>query len=156
MLLLTACYQDYRYGRITNRLVLAVLAWGLCMQLQRGGVSGIIFWLTGGVLVWALTYPLFCLGTLGAGDVKLFASCAGAMGIKKGILFLCCTFLAAAVLSLQKMLYKHSLLQRFRYFFTYVGQTIQTAKLLPYEKEDTIHLAGPAAFALLLSLGGMY
>lgn len=156
LFLLAACYQDYRYGRIANRLVLAVLLWGLCVQLQSYGAAGMIFWLVGGVLVLALTYPLFGLGTLGAGDVKLFAACAGAMGIKRGILFLCCTFLVAAVLSLQKMLFRHNLLQRFRYFFTYIGQTIQTAQLLPYEKEDTIHLAGPAAFAVLLSLGGMY
>lgn len=162
LLLLIAVCQDYRQDKIKNGLVMSMLLWGLYLQIAGCGGRGIWLFLTGSCLTFFLTYPLFQIGALGAGDVKLFTACAGALGIKRGLLFLCCTFLTAAVLSLRKMLYQHTLFQRFRYFFTYIRQAVLMAQIIVYEWDDTkkkerrIHLAGPAFFAMLLGLGGMY
>lgn len=132
------------------------------MQFSGRGLTGVLDFAEGFFSVFLLTYPVFKLGMLGAGDGKLFAVCAGAMGVNRGVAFLFCTFLVAAVLAVLKMLYHRNFLQRFRYFFTYAGQAVCTSRLTVYEqdtaerKESRIHLAGPALLALLLYLGGVY
>lgn len=132
------------------------------MQFSGKGLAGVLDFGEGFLGIFLLTYPLFKLGMLGAGDGKLFAVCAGTMGINRGVAFLFCTFLVAAILAVLKMLYHRNFFQRFRYFFTYVGQAASTARLTVYEqdaagkKENRIHLAGPALLALLIGLGGFY
>lgn len=147
---------------------MAGLLGGGYSQFFNLGFTGILYFGTGFLSTFALLYVFFKIGALGAGDVKLLAVCVGTIGIKKGIIFLCFAFLAAAVLSLLKMLTEHNLIRRFRYFFNYAGQVLATAKIISYEpfmeygKEDlqkkhrTIHLAGPACLSLLLYLGGIY
>ena len=112
--------------------------------------------------IFCATYPLFKLGMIGAGDVKLFAVCAGVLGLQKGFIFLCCTFLVAAVPAVLKMLHNHNFSERFRYFFTYAGQAVSGSGLTVYDAENKeyqrnrIPLAGPACLSVLLSLGGVY
>ena len=159
---LVACYQDYREGKIRNWLICAGLLWGLCHQCVLNGYVGLSNFAGGMLGIFLITYPLFKLGMIGAGDVKFFAVCAGSLGIKRGMIFLGCTFLAAAIISLIKMLYHRNFLQRFRYFFSYVEQSVITKQLLLYgtdgEKEggSSIPLAGPACISILLCLGGLY
>lgn len=159
---LVACYQDYKDGKIRNWLICSGLCWGMYQQCAVSGMKGILDFAEGLLGIFLLTYPLFKLGMIGAGDVKLFAVCAGSMGLKSGLIFLSCTFLAAAVLSLVKMIYHRNFLQRFRFFFNYVKQTVSTMKISLYCSEDQhntanrIPLAGPACLSLLLCLGGIY
>jgi len=162
VLLLIACYQDYRENKIRNWLVFAGLCWGIYMQFADKGMIGILDFAEGCLAVFLMMYPLFKLGMIGAGDIKLFAVCTGAIGVNRGVCFLCVTFLVAAVLALLKMLHQRIFFQRFRYFFTYLGQTVRTAELTIYGSNDTgqkksrICLAGPACLAVLLCLGGVY
>lgn len=159
---LVACYQDYREGKIRNRLILAGLVWGIYHQCATSGAKGILIFAQGLLGIFLLTYPLFKLGMIGAGDVKLFAICAGSLGLKRALFFLTATFLVAGFLSLVKMLYHHNFLERFRYFFNYVEQTVITMQLSLYDKGDEeksgghIPLAGPACLSVLLCLGGVY
>jgi len=160
--MLVACYQDYREGKIRNWLICAGLIWGVFQQCALNGHVGIFDFAEGLLGVFLITYPLFKLGMIGAGDVKLFAVCAGSLGIKRGMIFLGCTFLTAAIISLIKMLYHRNFLQRFRYFFRYVEQSVTAKQLLLYgtdgEKKPEVHipLAGPACLSILLCLGGLY
>lgn len=162
VLLLTACFQDYREGKIRNWLILAGLCYGLSLQCLEKGWFGFLDCAEGIVGVFCTMYPLFKLGMIGAGDVKLFAVCAGVMGLQKGLIFLGCTFLVAAIPAMFKMLYHHNFLQRFRYLFTYAGQAVRDGRLTVYGKDEPdkrrsrIPLAGPACLSILLSLGGFY
>lgn len=127
----------------------------------KGIVGGVDF-AEGIIGIFIMTYPLFKLGMIGAGDVKLFITCAGALGLRRGIVFLGCTFLVTAVISLIKMAYHRNFSQRFRYFFNYANQIIQTSKLSLYGQDERtahgkyVHMAGPACLAVLLCLGGLY
>jgi prepilin peptidase CpaA len=88
-LLAAACASDLRARRIPNRLVLAVLALGLARgafvwaagapaapPLAAGPASA----LAGVAVGLAAWLPLYALGVLGAGDVKLFAAAAAWVG----------------------------------------------------------------------------
>lgn len=159
---LVACYQDYRENKIRNWLICAGLCWGVYQQCSTCGAKGILEFAEGILGIFILMYPLFKLGMIGAGDVKLFAVCAGSMGLKSGFYFLGCTFLAAAVLSLIKMIYHRNFFRRFRYFFNYIKCTANTKQFSLYDKgdgknsESRVPLAGPVCLSVLLSLGGLY
>jgi prepilin peptidase CpaA len=72
-----ACVCDLRTRRIPNLLTFGGAALALAYSTWVGGVSG-LFTSAGGWLVGAgLFLPMFVLGGMGAGDVKL-AACIGA------------------------------------------------------------------------------
>ena len=162
VLLLAACFQDYREGKIRNWLIVAGLCYGLFLQISGNLWIGFLDFAEGVIGIFLATYPLFKVGMIGAGDVKLFAVCAGALGLQKGFVFLCATFLVAAIPALFKMIYHPNFLQRFRYFFNYLGQVVRSKKISVYGLEDSdaqksrIPLAGPACLSVLLSLGGFF
>lgn len=106
--------MDLLYRRIPNRLVLALLGlWG---------VEQMTFWLTspvsppwsvamtqtgwtlaGAFLVLLAGYALFCLGGIGAGDIKLVVVLCLWMGSERQLSFLTVTALAGGVLALAQV-----------------------------------------------------
>ena len=109
--LLLAClsvaifYTDTRYRRIPNKLVLVALVGGLAVNTFFGGPWGLLLSLGGFAFAFALTLLFHVLGTLGAGDVKLF----GAVGSIVGVSLVLPTLLVVAVmggaLAVCKMIY---------------------------------------------------
>src|SRR4030095_9044006 len=73
-------YMDVRYRRIPNKLVLATLLGGLILNTFFGGGHGLLTSLGGVVLAFSLMFFLHVFGTMGAGDVKLFASIRATRG----------------------------------------------------------------------------
>ena len=71
-----ACLFDLRTRRIPNALTLGAAGAGLVFHAVTGGGSGAVGSLGGCLLGAGLFFPLFVLGGMGAGDVKL----AGALG----------------------------------------------------------------------------
>ena len=72
-----ACSFDLRTRRIPNALTFGGPALGLGFHAVMGGVSGFGLSLGGLATGLAVFFPIFALGGLGAGDVKLLA-CLGA------------------------------------------------------------------------------
>src|SRR5215208_5716005 len=75
-------YTDVRYRRIPNACVLATLAGGLLLNTAFGGLQGLLSSLGGFALTFAIMLALRLFGTMGAGDVKLFAAVGAVIGIK--------------------------------------------------------------------------
>ena len=91
LLLVVACASDARNRRIPNVLVLITAVTGILFAvIAKSWASGL--WQAGaglgtGLLIWL---PLYALGVLGAGDVKLFAAAAtflGPHGAMEGALY---------------------------------------------------------------------
>src|SRR5262245_2179308 len=75
---------DLRSRRSPNRLVVTGLVLGLALNVRAAGFAGIGSSLGGAVLGLALFLPIFLLGGMGGGDVKLMAalgSLVGPMGV---------------------------------------------------------------------------
>jgi len=77
-----ACLTDLRSRRISNRLVMTGLIFGLVLNLCTGGWAGLGWSLLGGLLGLAIFFPFFALGGMGAGDVKLLACLGAVLGPK--------------------------------------------------------------------------
>lgn len=75
-----AAAQDLRSGRIPNALTFGSAIAACLFAGWSGGVAGIGASLSGWVLALLLWLPLYALGGLGAGDVKLVAAIGAWLG----------------------------------------------------------------------------
>jgi prepilin peptidase CpaA len=75
-------YYDVRYRRIPNICVLITLIGGIGANAVIDGWRGVLNSLAGCVFAFCLLFTLRCIGAMGAGDVKLFASVGAVIGIK--------------------------------------------------------------------------
>lgn len=79
-LLWTGAWIDYRTLRIPNPLVVAVIGAGSGAQFFTEGLEGLFFGLQGLGVAFALLFPLYLIGHLGAGDVKLLSAVSIVLG----------------------------------------------------------------------------
>ncbi len=113
-------------------------------------------------IVMLCLYPLFKIGALGAGDVKLFGVCAGYFPEAKVFSFLFCSLLVAAMISLVKLLLERNVKERLCYFADYLLEVLHSGCWSLYMKnereyrETGVCLAGPILCSILLYLGGVY
>ena len=77
---LAAVVCDLRSRRIPNALTIGAAAVAFAMHGALGGWSGLLLALAGWVVGFALFFPLFALGGMGAGDVKLLAATGAWLG----------------------------------------------------------------------------
>lgn len=160
--LVIACLWDYGKGKIPNWLVGIMFAAGLGYGAVCGGVRGAVLFPVGCAGVMLLLYPLFKIGALGAGDVKLYGICAGYLPHDKFLFFLFLSLLIAALLSLIKMIKECNAVERFSYLCEYLISVVWNRKFHFYfedkkeQKSAGICLAGPILCSILLYMGGVY
>lgn len=162
ILLTAVCVYDYRGNRIPNRLVAVMAVWGGVWRLLDGGPPDMLFYLGEAILVMALVYPFFRIGTIGAGDVKLLGVTAGYLPFGKILMFLFVSLLVAAIFSLIKMWKEKSFSRRLRCLSRYLAKVAGSGRWQLYPGYGAgggaagIHLAGPVLLGMLLYLGGVY
>jgi prepilin peptidase CpaA len=75
-----ACIADVGWRRVPNVITFGGAALGLVIAAANGGLAGIGFSAAGWLVGILLFLPLFALGGLGAGDVKLLAAFGAWLG----------------------------------------------------------------------------
>lgn len=135
ILLLCVCYFDYKYHKIPNKILLLMMIEGLRMSFIAQGWTGIFTFLLSLVVMVFVMYPLFRMGALGAGDVKLFGVCSAYLPYDRVVSFLFFSLLIAAIISL----------------FILVRQQNRKEYL-----RSAIPMAGPIFAGVLLYMGGVY
>ncbi len=156
-----ACFFDTRKRRIPNLLLAVVLLTGLIRAGCLQGTTGPPAYLLRMILVILAFYPFFMIGSLGAGDVKLFGVAAAFFESRDVIPFLFFTLLIAAFLSILKLVLCGNVRERFARL-TFWVRSLLCGNLRIYvadeEKNnaDTVALAGPVFCSVLLKLGGFY
>ena len=162
VMLMTACWMDYRKRRIPNLLIMAIFLYGMAWRFFTEGAGGIAAFAAQAVIVICMLYFFFKLGAIGAGDVKLFGAVAGFLPLKKVLIFLFISLLIAAIISLIKLWDKKYFWERLRYFAGYLADVWKSGRWKLYlesggESPDVgICLSGPILLSLLLYLGGVY
>lgn len=162
VLLAAACCYDYKCNKIPNFLIVLMAVAGVGWRWLQGGTAGLLSYLGEALLTVCLLYPLFKIGTVGAGDIKLLGVTAGYLPFKKIFLFLFISLLVAAVISMLKMLGNSYFKERMRYFFGYLKDVIESGSWKLYLENERdkaavgICLSGPVFVSVLLYLGGIY
>lgn len=164
--LLTAVYSDLRYERIYNWQILLGIVGGILFRYFESGPPGIWNGMFSFCIPVVLLFPLFCIGTLGGGDVKLLATAAIFLSPTQTILFLGVAFLTGALEALIKMIRERNFFERFQYLMSYVHDVFTTNQWKLYEeaknqsdmeiKRHKIHFAVPVFVSALIHMGGLY
>lgn len=94
-----AVWQDIKTGRIPNRAVLIGAVAALLLSVAPGGV-GLASALFGLALGLGILAPVYALGLIGAGDVKLLAAAGAFVGFPAALALALLTFALGGVLSI--------------------------------------------------------
>lgn len=162
LFLVVACGFDYRCNKIPNLLILVIAVVGTLQHWAAGGLAEVLCYWGTTVLIAGGLYPLFKIGSLGAGDVKLLSVTAGYLPFKKILVFLFVSLLIAALISLVKMWKRNNLFERLRYFTAYLIDVMRSGNFKLYLENEAdkqavgICLSGPVLLAVLLYCGGVY
>jgi prepilin peptidase CpaA len=111
---LVASVFDLQSRRIPNALTFGAAAAGLIFAAATGGVSGVGASLAGWLLAMALWLPIYALGGMGAGDVKLMAAVGVWLGPAGALHAALYAAIAGAVLALMLAFARGILRQTFQ------------------------------------------
>lgn len=162
ILLAAACWCDYRKKKIPNYLIAAMILAGVPWRILEEGPWAAAVFVLQTILIGGLLYPLFKIGAVGAGDVKLFGVAAGYLPFEKIFVFLFVSLLIAAIFSLVKLWQNDNFRERLHYLAEYFADVIKGSSWRLYlengkdSPEIRLCLSGPALLSLLLYLGGIY
>lgn len=138
-MLSVAVGTDLCLGKIYNRLLIVGAMWALVLavwELAAGfHLAVFVDRLLGVLLPGLLLFPIFSLGVLGGGDVKLFCVLGifiGAKGILSCMLY---SLVPAAVYAIVVMVCSGSFFRRMKSFYVYMHRLILGKEWLPYENE---------------------
>lgn len=163
LLLLLAALADLKTDQIPNGFILL----GMFLGLTGGLWTDKDLWksIVSMLLAFLLLYPIYKIGVLGAGDVKLFIMIGSFYEMKDLMGILAGGFVIGAVFSLMKLLAEHNGRERMQYFFSYVSEVIQTREWKVYGEDlvqdyrmywrNKIHFAVPILFSAVLKAGGL-
>jgi prepilin peptidase CpaA len=148
-------YMDIRYRRIPNRLVLITLLGGLALNTFFGGMHALVASLGGAALAFGLMFFLHLFGTLGAGDVKLFASIGAIIGISHVLPTLLVIAITGGVLAICKMVYARrvgiTMLGVVQFFYGLLPGGKVPRFEIPSDRSHTLPYAVAINFGSLLS-----
>lgn len=137
---------------------------GITGSLMSGrGLSGILASMLPAFL---LMYPLYIIGALGAGDVKLFVMIGSFQTVGEFFAILAGAFVIGAGFSLIKLAAEKNGRERFLYFFSYLHEVWQTRHWRIYSEDlkqdyhtyckNKIHFAVPILFSAVCRIGGLF
>jgi len=104
-LTLSITYMDVRYRRIPNKLVLVTLLCGIAINVFFGAWHGLYASLSGLVIAFGLMFIFHAFGTMGAGDVKLFAAIGALVGSSLVVPTFIVVAITGGILAVCKMVY---------------------------------------------------
>lgn len=154
-LVLSITYADVRYRRIPNKQVLTILLCGIALNAFFGAWPGFLASLLGMAIAFGLMLTLHVLGTMGAGDVKLFAAIGAVLGSSLVLQTFVIVALTGGVLAICKMVYmRRAAATMFRVVQFFVGflpgQTVPRFSV-PADPNYTLPYAVPICLGSVVS-----
>lgn len=101
-----AVVEDFRETKISNRLIVSGLIWGLAYQITGSGFAGIVHFLMNISIPVILLFLVYQMRALGAGDIKLFSVASGFLTIRQSLYLILAALFTAAVIGAGKLVYR--------------------------------------------------
>lgn len=159
LVLLIAVVWDFQKGKIPNLLVLCGMLVGAFRFIYNQDIETIFIHIPGIFFPLILLFPLYKIGTLGAGDIKIFCLLGFYFSFMETIFCIFSSFLIGAVISIFLLLWKQNLKERFLYLFYYLKGCISTGHIQYYyqnwnqeekeEKYSQIHFSLPILLSVI-------
>lgn len=129
--------MDFKYDKIFNGWIVVGILLGYFIRIQEGGWHSAWVGCISMVLSFLLLYPVYKIGGLGAGDVKLLMMVGTFTSVEKVLNVIIFSFLIGAVFSIGKIVSERNL------------------KNGNWKKRNKIHFALPICISVMLMSGGM-
>ena len=155
--------MDIRWGIVPNRFILVSFILGILRITGIEGWQGIWFHIPSVFIPLLLLFPLYCIGVLGAGDIKLFSMMGCFLSLKEMMFHILFSFLIGAVISLFLLLWRKNFMSRMTYFFSYLLNCVLTGHISFYyshslrkensleeKKASVLHFTIPILLSFLL------
>jgi len=104
-LISSAVIMDYKYFKIPNSFNLWGLISAIFLNLFLEGQYNLYSMAIGLLMPFLLLYPVFIIGGIGAGDVKLLCVIGIVLGMKSSMIFTVYCFLIAGIIGILKLLF---------------------------------------------------
>ena len=157
-ILIAAALMDMFWYRIPNWCIAPGMAVGLFLGWQQG-MEVVLMLLVQSALIFAVFYPFYLLGGIGAGDVKLFMLLGCYLEQHKLIICISAAMVLAGVVALVKLIRFAECREHIKKVFYYLRKLVRTGAVneeMPVRtKASTIRLAVPVLCSTLLCAGGV-
>lgn len=158
--------MDFKYDRIYNDWIVLGILLGLSIRILKNGWHDILGAMAAMLLSFCILYPIYKIGALGAGDVKLFIMVGSFESAGKLLRVIIVSFIIGSVFSIVKMISEDNFKERMLYLFSYLSDVFCTGEWKLYGedlkddykkyKSNKIHFALPICFSVMLGLGGIF
>ena len=158
--------MDFKYDRIYNDLIVSGILLGLSIRILKYGWHDIFSAIAAMLLSFCILYPIYKIGALGAGDVKLLIMVGSFESAGKLLRMIVVSFIIGSVFSIVKMISEENFKERMLYLFSYLSDVFCTGEWELYGenlkddykkyKSNKIHFALPICFSVMLGLGGIF
>ena len=158
--------MDLKCDRIYNGFIAIGILLGLSIRIWNNGWYDIYGAIAAMLLSFGFLYPIYKIGALGAGDVKLLIMVGSFESVENSIHVIVVSFIIGSVFSIGKMMAEENFKERMQYLFAYLSDIFCTGQWKLYGedlkddykkyKSNKIHFALPICFSVMLGLGGLY
>ncbi len=163
LLLLLAVLADLKTDRIPNGFLVIGIMIGLGGSRWYG--PGLLSSSVSMLLAFLLMYPLFKIGGLGAGDIKVLVMTGGFLSVKDFLTVLTAAFVIGAILAAIKLFAEHNVRERLAYLLAYAAEVIDSKRWKLYGEDldrhqelyhrNKIHFTVPILLGTALRIGGL-
>ena len=158
--------MDFKYDRIYNGWITLGILLGLSLRIWENGWHDMGSAVAAMLFAFGILYPIYKIGALGAGDVKLFIMTGSFLTVNRSLRVIIVSFIIGAVFSLGKMISEENFMERMKYLTSYLVDVIRSGQWKLYGenlkddfkkyKSNKIHFALPICFSVMLGSGGMF
>jgi len=151
LFLIIASITDLKFNKVKNPHILIFMFIGLIMNSFAFGFEGLTIAFIGVMIPLVIGYPLFLLGIIPAGDVKMFMALGAINGIHNTGRLVMITLLLGGIYSIF-LLIKRKDFSGFFSFYHYLKEMVITRKLFPYDTQKSIRFPlAPVTFISYLA-----
>lgn len=158
--------MDFLYDKIFNGWIVFGILIGLFFRTWENGLYGICDAGISMTISFCILFPIYKIGGIGAGDVKLFMLVGSFVTTDFLLHVIVCSFILGAVFSIGKIISEENFRERAENFFSYLRAVFYTGQWKFYGEHmrqdyqkyqsNKIHFALPVFISVMLGLGGLF
>ncbi|MBR6389910.1 MAG: prepilin peptidase [Lachnospiraceae bacterium] len=166
VILSVAAVCDVYSGRIPREVTCFGMLISQLWIISHRSVDEALIAIAGSFGIMILLYPLFMIGTLGAGDIKLIMILPAYMPFADSLITVFMSFAAGACIGLVKMITAGTLHERLRVMKAYIEAVSAGGRLIIYDKpasmaggtirDHQIHFSIPVLIGTAVYFGGFW
>lgn len=155
---------DFLSGKVSNGLILAGMVSSIVSLMIHNGKEYIISAVLSVFLCFLVLYPIYKIGAIGAGDIKVLGIVASYFQPKEMLYVIGVSFVVGAFLSVLKLSAERNWKSRWNYLISYINQVISSRRFLLYEQsreqdsgywQNKIHFTVAILISVLIKVGGI-